>query len=99
MNAFIEDLRERQVGEEAISRLAAIVGSARDAIFSQSLEGTILTWNRSAELMFGYTAKEAIGQPVAIVVPPEEIDARAALVEEVQNGRPNQTLETIGRCK
>jgi PAS domain S-box-containing protein len=98
-NALIEDVRDRRKGEEAISQLAAIVESARDAILSQSLDGTIRSWNHSAELLYGYTAAEAIGQPVSIVVPPEEAATRAKLIEEVRRGRPIQTLETVRRCK
>ncbi len=98
-NAFLEDLRERRKGEEAIARLAAIVDSAQDAVMSQSLDGTILTWNRAAELVYGYKAEEAIGQPVSIIVPPEEAENRARLLEEVRKGSPVHTVETVRRCK
>jgi PAS domain S-box-containing protein len=98
-NAFVDDIRERRRGAEAVARLAAIVESARDAVLSQDLDGTILSWNHSAELVYGYTADEAIGQPVDIVVPPGEADARAILVEEVRQGRAIQTLETVRRTK
>ena len=60
---------ERQRAEAAHAHLAAIVESSDDAIISATPEGTILSWNAGAERMFGYTAAEAVGQPVAILIP------------------------------
>jgi diguanylate cyclase (GGDEF)-like protein/PAS domain S-box-containing protein len=50
--------------------LAAIVENSNDAIYSRTLDGTILTWNSGAERMFGYSAAEAVGQPISIILPP-----------------------------
>src|ERR1700710_815643 len=55
----------------AAQRLAAIVESSDDAIISKNLGGIVLTWNQSAERIFGYRADEAIGKPITIVIPPE----------------------------
>ena len=51
--------------------LTALVDSADDAIVSKTLEGIITSWNKGAEHIFGYTAEEAVGKPVLILIPPE----------------------------
>jgi two-component system, chemotaxis family, CheB/CheR fusion protein len=58
---------------ERQAQLVSIVESSQDAIVGRSFEGTVLTWNRAAERMFGYTAEEALGRPISLIVPPEEM--------------------------
>lgn len=53
--------------------LASIVGSSDDAIFGKDLDGNLISWNKGAEEMFGYTEKEILGKPVSIIVPPDQI--------------------------
>ena len=74
--------------------LAAIVDSSNDAIISKTPEGLILTWNRAAERIFGYTAKEVIGKPVLRLFPPERIHEEAMLMQRVLRGEPIRNMET-----
>ncbi len=74
---------------ERQAQLVSIVESSQDAIVGRSFDGTILTWNRAAERMFGYTAEEALGRPVSLIVPPEEMPRVA--------GRPPAGAEGRGR--
>src|SRR6185369_9995399 len=85
----------RKQGEEASQRLAAIVRSSFDAIISKTLDGTITSWNASAEQMFGYTANEMIGQSIRLLIPhdrqKEEDDIHSKLAAN-QRVEPFETL-------
>jgi PAS domain S-box-containing protein len=76
--------------------LAAVVESSDDAIITQSLAGIIETWNRAAERMFGYSAAEAVGRPISMLVPPERIDEEEGAVERIRRGDPVRHFETEG---
>ncbi len=97
--------RARRVDPEAeeialvSSRLAAIVASSDDAIISKSLDGTILTWNRGAERIFGYTAEEMIGQSMSILVPPNRRPELATILGKVRSGQRVDHFETMRRRK
>ncbi len=91
--------RERRQIAELTARLAAIVEGSSDAIFSRDMAGTILTWNRAAELMYGYTAAEAIGQHVAFIVPPERMPELADILQKLQRGERIERMETVRRRK
>lgn len=96
-SALLHDISERRKGEDAIGRLASIVESAQEAIFSTSLDGTILTWNLGAERLYSYTAEGAIGRPVSIIVPPERASEVAEVLERVQKGGGVGRHETVRR--
>ena len=98
-SALLHDISERRKGEEAIGRLASIVESAQEAIYSMSLDGTILTWNLGAEHMYGYTADEVIGRPLSIIVPPDLSHEVASVLERIRLGEGVSRYETVRRRK
>jgi PAS domain-containing protein len=63
----------------ATQRIASIVESSEDAIVSKDLNGVIVTWNKGAERIFGYTAEEVIGKPVTILIPPDRHQEEPAI--------------------
>lgn len=73
---------------------AAIVESSDDAIFSKSLDGTILTWNKAAQRMYGYTAEEIIGQPVSVLMPPDLRDQFREIMSSIRRGEMVDHLVT-----
>jgi PAS domain S-box-containing protein len=77
------DVTESHVAELASQRLAAVVESSDDAIISKNLDGIIMSWNKGAERILGYSAAEAVGKPITLLIPPgrlsEEIDIMAKL--------------------
>jgi len=78
-----------------LARLAAIVESSEDAIVSKTLEGRIQSWNTGAERIFGYTAAEAIGQPIAIIIPSDLRDEELNILERVRRGERVDHFDTI----
>jgi PAS domain S-box-containing protein len=78
-----------------IALLAAIVASSDDAIVSKTLEGRILSWNAGAERIFGYTAAEAIGQPITLIIPPEHLAEEKRILDRVSHGNRVDHFDTI----
>lgn len=98
-SGLLHDITERRKGEEAIGRLASIVETAQEAIFSTSLDGTILTWNLGAERLYGYTADEAIGQGVSLIVPADRAEEILTVRDRVEHGEGVSRYETVRRRK
>ena len=95
LTAAIRDMTDRKRAEEARALLATIVESSDDAIFAQTLWGTILSWNRGAEQMYGYSAEEAIGMTVAEMTPDERKAETEELLARVARGERVEQYETV----
>ncbi|MBB3660672.1 PAS domain S-box-containing protein [Rhizobium sp. BK650] len=88
-----------QPGHDAAAFLAAIVESSDDAIISKSLQGIITTWNKSAERVFGYTAEEAVGRPITMLIPEDRLDEEPAILARINAGERVDHFETVRRRK
>jgi PAS domain S-box-containing protein len=93
------DVTEHKEREADRRLLAAIVDSTDDAIVSKDLTGRILSWNRSAERTFGYSAEEAIGRSIAMLMPPEGADDFFSIIGRIREGRRVEHYETVRRRK
>ena len=88
------DVTERMEAEAQRARLAAIVEASHDAIVSWTLDGRITSWNPEAERLYGYTAAEAVGRPIAILVPSDRQDRVRPTLDAVAEGKWFHGLET-----
>jgi PAS domain S-box-containing protein len=85
---------------EATSRLlASIVESSDDAIISATLEGTVISWNRGAEGIFGYSAAEMIGAPLSIISGPDRLDEMYGILRRIGRGERIEELRTVRRAR
>jgi PAS domain S-box-containing protein len=80
-------------------RLAAIVESSDDAIVGKALDGTITSWNRGAERLFGFPAAEAVGQPITLIIPPERLTEEEEVLHKIRTGQRVALFETLRRRK
>jgi len=92
---IVRDITRQKKLEEAALRLAAIVESSDDAIASKDLNGTITSWNRSAEKLFGYKPEEIIGKPVTTIIPPELHHDETMILSKIRRGEKIDHFETI----
>jgi PAS domain S-box-containing protein len=93
--AAARDVTERKKAEEEQLRLAAIVEHSDDAIIGKSLDGIIQSWNAGAEKIYGYSATEAIGRHISMLVPFHQIDDMEYIVEKIRSGEPVLHYETV----
>jgi PAS domain S-box-containing protein len=93
------DISERQTNDELSARLAAIVDSSDDAIVSKTLEGVITSWNRGAERLFGYTAREAVGQHISLIIPEDRKAEEDNVLARLRRGERINHFETVRQAK
>ena len=97
--AVKQDVTARRAAEKAQATLGAIVESSEDAIFSHTMDGTITSWNRGAEHLYGYQTTEAIGMPVSRLVAPESLDMLARGLKKLRDGGVFSQVEMVGKGK
>lgn len=93
--AIRADVTQRVLAEEARNRLAAIVDSSDDAIISKTLTGVITSWNLGAQKVFGYSAAEAIGKPLSMLIPPDRLDEEMMILGCIAAGKSIDHFETV----
>ena len=97
--AIKQDVTERRAAEDAQRFLASIVESSDDAIIGQTADGAIVTWNRAAEVLFGYGPDEVIGKHISMVVWRDAVDQLREVEERVGRGEVTPQLEVVARRK
>lgn len=89
------DVSQRREAEQASQRLAAIVEHSDDAVIGKNMSGIITSWNAAAERLYGYTAAEAVGQPINIVVPPDHLDELPRIMGRLKAGEKIEAWDTV----
>src|SRR5690349_19086632 len=85
--------------ENSAARLAAIVASSDDAIVSKDLNGRIMSWNAAAERMFGWTAEEAVGKHITLIIPEDRLAEADYALSQIRNGATIDHFETVRQRK
>ncbi len=93
--AAARDITGQKKAEEERTRLAAIVDNSDDAIIGKSLDGIITSWNAGAERLYGYTAAEAVGRHISMLVPPDQIDDIDKILGTFRRGEAVHNHETV----
>jgi PAS domain S-box-containing protein len=94
-----EELAERQRAESTSAFLGQVVQSTNDAVVTKTLQGRITSWNAAAERIFGYSAAEAIGQSITIVIPDDRLDEEKFILARIARGERVDHFETVRRRK
>ncbi|MEO8765391.1 MAG: PAS domain S-box protein [Ginsengibacter sp.] len=93
------DVTQNSENEQYARHLAAIVKFSDDAIFSKSLDGIIKSWNKGGEKMFGYTASQAVGKNISLIIPDRFITEEQSILQRICNNEIIEHFETIRRKK
>jgi PAS domain S-box-containing protein len=99
VSSAIRDITERKKTDELRAQLAAIVDSSNDAIIGKNLDGVIQSWNSGAQGVFGYSASEVVGKPVAVLLPPGCQNEEPAILARLRRGERVESFESIRRRK
>jgi PAS domain S-box-containing protein len=96
---ILVDISDLKQAEEASILLASVVESSDDAIVCKNLEGQILSWNEGAERLFGYSAAEAVGRSITIIIPPERLPEEEMILSRLRKGERIEHYETVRMAK
>jgi PAS domain S-box-containing protein len=95
LRGTVQDITERKRSQEVKALLASIVESSEDAIIGKALDGTILSWNKGAEILYGYSPGEVIGRPISILTPADRYDEIPNILERIRRGEKVSHFETV----
>jgi PAS domain S-box-containing protein len=93
------DIDDQKQAEITKQELAAIVEGSDDAIIGEALDGTITSWNRGAEMMYGYKANEIVGRPIWLLCPPDRVSEVREIIERVKRGERTEHMQTVRKTK
>jgi PAS domain S-box-containing protein len=96
---MLVEVTEREQSAYFAQRLATIVECSQDAIISKDLSGTITTWNPAAERLFGYSAAEAVGRSITMLIPPGRLSEETAILDNIRRGERVAGYETVRQRK
>ena len=99
VNTVVQDITARKQNELELLRLAEMVAGAYDAIIAETLDGTVSSWNRGAERLYGYRADEIVGLPIDVILPERGNDTSARFLLALQNGERMRVEEAERICK
>ncbi len=94
-SGILLDITEQKEDDEKEAWLAAIIESSEDAIVSKTLDGIITSWNQAAEKMFGYSAAEAVGKHISLIIPEDRMQEEYVIINKVKNRERVDHFETM----
>jgi PAS domain S-box-containing protein len=89
-----EDITERNKAEQTHRLLSSIIESTSDAVIAKDKEGMVLSWNKAAELLYGYTAQEMFGKHISLIVPEDKTEEMVQIFSSIERGESISNLET-----
>jgi PAS domain S-box-containing protein len=95
VSKIARNISAQKLADEKQATLAAIVESSDDAIISKTLDSIITTWNKGAEMIFGYTAEEAIGRHISLLLPKDRLDEEDRIIASIKRGEKVDHFQTV----
>ena len=91
----LRDIQQRKRLEARLRFFESVITGSNDAITTRDLNGVITSWNPAAERLYGYSANEAIGRPLAMMLPPEHLQELDAILDQIKSGKRVEHFETV----